>query len=511
MPLVNNPSVSIGASLTVKGPVKPGQPLQVSWSVVGVTNMGNVTATITLGATIVYSSKPLPVKKYLYVLGYSGAGEVLTLSFAPTDAAVKAGLYLIPTNPFGVTELVLTVVGDGADKGPLTAVAWLRVQPETLDASWWSWDSLGPDLIWNIPYTVAGSFTNQSPWSQMNVRLTLLETVLDSNLFNPTTDRGTVTITTGVGQNPTHVEFASIDQDWSWITCPSGSSNGPHDESFNYSVVVNMQDSWGNVYPALTIGPLWELVTVPHNKRELQDGAVSAFGASVGAAISGGILGIFSFGVGAGVAAAVGTGLAALAAGLCTQAQDPPAPDFDFYDNAKVLVYPLGKIPPEEAQLPATMAFLGDALECVALMDAMSQTEGKLMGARMKKNEKAVAHQVAAHEDFRKRLMVTAKKLSSGVKRTTKELDAELAFSVSNTRAAIRYLQVYGIPESLQKTFEQLGCPCTNEGTLQQFVKSVDTTALPPMSGSFAIIANSLVRNANYLNKNARMVAKSRA
>ena len=74
MSLVNNPSVSIGASLTVKGPVKPGQPLQVSWSVVGVTNMGNVTATITLGATVVYSSKPLPVKKYLYVLGYSGAG-----------------------------------------------------------------------------------------------------------------------------------------------------------------------------------------------------------------------------------------------------------------------------------------------------------------------------------------------------------------------------------------------------------------------------------------------------
>ena len=493
-----------GASLTVGNPVVPGQPINVTWGVVASPAMGNVVATISFGNTVLYTSKPLPIKKYIFIGGYSGAVESVSLQFTPTSAAAQAGLYSIQTGPFAKT-LTLSVVGDGQLKGPFTASAPLVVVGENLDASWWNWLPLGP-LTWNTPYSVGGNFFNRSQWSAMKVQLTLLETDV---LTNQSANRGTPSaITQPVGPNPIEVVFPPITQNWQWVSCPSGTSGGPSAKQFDYSALIQIQDSWGNNYAPLTVGTLNQWVQVPHNKLVLRGGAAAAFGAAIGAGSAGLILGIFSFGVGAAVGGAAFASLMATAAALCGQAQDPPTPDFKYGETAKLLIYPLPMLPADATQLPATWILLKAILECIAIADALGRTEGKLLAARTARDKNGIKLQTMSYKDLMKRLMTKAKTLAAGMDKAARELSAEAAFSVTNTRDAVRYMQLYGIPDSFRKALAGTGCSCGHEKALEQFINAADTATLPSLTESLATLANSVLWNAHYMEQEASKVLR---
>lgn len=504
MTIINFHSMAPGASLTVENPVVPGQPINVTWGVVASPAMGNVVATISFGNTVSYTSKPLPIKKYIFVGGYSGAVESVSLQFNPTSAAAQAGLYSIQAGPFAKT-LTLSVVGDGQLKGPFTASAPLVVVAENLDASWWNWLPLVP-LTWNTPYSVGGNFFNRSQWSSMKAQLTLLETDV---LTNQQTNRGTPpALTQPVGPNPTEVIFPSITQNWQWVSCPSGTSGGPSAKQFDYSVLIQMQDSWGNNYAPLTVGTLNQWVQVPHNKLVLRGGAAAAFASAIAAGSAGGLLAIFSFGVAAAVGGGVFASLMATAAALCGQAQDPPTPDFNYGETAKLLIYPLPLIPADATQLPATWSFLKVILECIAIADALGRTECKLIAARSVRNKNGIKLQTMSYKDLLKRLMTMAKTLPAAMEKAARELGSEGAFSVTNVRDAVHYMQLYGIPDSFRKALPGTGCSCGSEKALEQFIKTADTAAFPSLNESLATLANSVLWNAHYLDREASKVLR---
>ncbi|MFI5420654.1 MAG: hypothetical protein ACHQ1H_06770, partial [Nitrososphaerales archaeon] len=51
---------------------------------------------------------------------------------------------------------------------------------------------------------------------------------------------------------------------------------------------------------------------------------------------------------------------------------------------AKESVYQLPQLPPDSVVFPLTLSFLETSLEGVAVLGALSQSEAKLLGARLK-------------------------------------------------------------------------------------------------------------------------------
>ncbi len=482
------------ASLAVAAPVLPGQPITLSWDCLVVKSFGSkVVATISFDSTTIYTSASLPTTPQPTGQGLIGvAGEAqVVIQLTPNQQAAQLGLYMI-----GSHTLTLSVSGNGSGSAPVTATASLQVIPESLQAqtlpdpfvpvlgSYWNWngDALDYYFDWNSTFALGGTFINASRFSAMKAQLTLVET---DETNNESTNRGSQSFTADIGQ-AIPVVFGSETQNWSWIACPSGDTTASPSKTFTWSVLISLQDPWGNGYPVLTAAVIGG-VSVSSDKIAHQGNAHSAF-------ISGTLL------VATGYGAPAGGILLAAAASECKAAQDPPGPDFDYNKTATVTPMPLPQSFAEMTALPDTKAFLGSILDFAAIYEALNQTEGKLIAARSNEDREAVELQVKAYRAFEKKLGATAKILQSSIERTVEELAAEPGLSADSVRAPIRSMQMYGIPASFGSPVREARC-CADE-PLREFINSVDTTTLPSVADCMVMLTHGLLSNAEYIRAN---------
>jgi hypothetical protein len=497
---------SIEATLTVLGPVRPGQPINLNWDILAPTNLGNVTATIAYIGQTLYTSKSIAMRKNI-TLNSFGAGETnLPISVTTGSAPATLGLYQIPAfSSTPVQTLDLSITADGSQKGPFTGSAELRVLPEAFNSTWWEWASglNHAQFSWNTPYTIGGLFFNKSLWSIMKVTITLMET---DTLSGQVANRGPQTITANISKNANDVEFSSITQNWAWVQCPQGSHGAPTSKTFDYSVIIAMSDNWGNSYPSLTVGALDTQTVVSPDKQFDSTRAISFTALAASTAVAGAAGSFFTFGISAAVGAAAAAGFLAVANGWCGQAQDPPTPDFDYLKSARTILHPLPESLAEGNQFSETRAFLKLAIELLGLTTALGQIEGKLIAARIDKSAKGVNFQTTCYRNVERQLMQTAEAFRSVVPKVVAELGAEAAFSSENIRDAIRSFQMYGIPASLNKGSADAKCSCANTAVLEGFIKSADPTTFPTVPEILSVIERSSLLGVKYIHENMHKV-----
>jgi len=505
-----SPHPGFFTTLKVSGSVVPGQTIQLTWSISGPAD-GNVIATISFNNVIVYTSKSIPMVgqfvaapqstptqpgRVTYSPLFEGGEKNVLVVTTPSSQPAQAGLYLL-----GQHTLTLSVVSDN-EPAPFTAIAKFRVVPENIDASWWKWLAQ-PSLEWNIPYTVGGDFYNKSKWSVMKTQLTLNEIDL---LSNQTTNRGTQSITADVGPNANLIEFPSITQNWAWVTSPSGTYAGPIDKSYNYDVIVQLQDPWGNGYAPLSIGPFTTTVSVPDNKLNDQNAAAAAFASSIALLASGAVAGIFTFGIAAAACAVAAAVAVAVATAFCTQAADPPTPDPDYLTLVKVRPFKLPGSSTSGTALPSTLSFLKSVLESIAINVAMNLTEGKLIAARRDGNMKAVTLQTTAYRELVRGILRTADMLRSSLLETIKEIEVNPDLAVENTRDAVRYFQTYGTTDEFQKLMTVVEVSSSSVKAMEQFILTVDPTTLRSITESMTLLAQASLLNIEFLHQNMNKV-----
>ncbi len=435
------------ATLTVGGPVVPGQPITLSWQCTAPTGFGGkVVATISFNNTPIYTSASLPMKS-AHSLGasvqFAGEDQVV-VQLTPNQQAAQQGLYMIGTN-----TLTLSVVGNGPQSTPLTATAPLRVIPEIIVAGGLNRELFGNYFVfnpsiplysggptftpngpiwqfqWNVPFAISGIFTNASRFSQMTAALTLVQT---NQQNNETSLIGTVQIATAdIGQS-IPVAFPSINPNWAWVTCPSGVTTGERVWWFTWSVTLSLQDRWGNGYQPVTTSSDG-IVFINDSKWNNASNAHMAWIAAMEALATI-------------ICAPAAAALIPLAAEECGCAQDPPTPDFNYHKTAKITALPLSQSLAETKSFPATRGFLGSTLELTAINEALSQTEGKLIAARSNNDAKGIELQTRMYRAFEENLGATARTLRSATAKVLRELEAEPMLSTDSVRSAIRSLQL---------------------------------------------------------------------
>ncbi len=508
MPIIPTKLNLFGANcnLTITGPVLPGQPIQLSWYISSSTfdtiGNGNVVATISNGNNVLYTSKPIAITKTLTKSGalalahvfYQAGENNIILQFNPGQQNAQ-GLYVIGTH-----TLTLTVTGGN---GPYTATTQLVVIGENINASWWNWTTpttgAPANVPWNTAYGVAGNFFNQSQWSVMKSTCSLIETNTDNNMV---VTRGTQSVTADIGANPNPVQYSAITQNWGWFSSPTGVHVAPVSKTFNYVVVMTLQDPWGNGYPPQNSNQLSVIVSVPQNKINDCSGASAASVAAVACAVGGAISGIFSFGIGAGIGAACAAACTALAANLLSSAADPPAPDFNYHLVTKPIIPTI----PATTKLQQTLAFLNLSLHAVSTYDALSATEGKLIASRLDQNVDGINIQSSQYKILATQLITTAnnlpESLTTAIAEITNAVNATPSLNIDNLRTTLRSWQANGIPVDVENAMVSSKLSTTTISILQSLIQSTNANTLPSLTDSLTTLANSISEHAQYVATN---------
>jgi hypothetical protein len=466
-----------------------------------------VVATVSYNGVAVYTSESISATTIIFdgFLWFAGE-ENVSIAISPSSLAAQLGIYQIfSVDSLAQATLTLSVVAQNG--GPFAASANLGVFGETVDPSWWSWsadqnvgniqpfDSPGSSSFdWNTPYSLSGNFVNKSIWSAMKAQISLVET--DSQT-NTQALRSSQAFTADIGPNPNFVIFSPITQNWTWLSCPDGGRGAPTVKLFNYSVKISLQDPWGNAY-LLTVGPYNVTVGIPVNKLQDASNAVAYWDEAML------FLASIFFAPAAGF-------LMPLAASQCGQAQDPPTPDFDYHSTSAIRIYepppPIG----ETAHIQTTISFLNLLLKLTAIVSALNQTEGKLIAAREDKDATAVSLQTKTYRRFEGELRATAQQVRSAVPNVVRELEAAPFASAENIRAAVRSLQMYGIPASFAKAISQAGCSSCTLRSFEESIRAVDPTTIPSLADSFILLAHGTLVSVGYVLKNADRVVTAGA
>jgi hypothetical protein len=492
--------------LRIQGPIVPGQPIVISWeiadaSIPGKSNLasplsswGNVVATVTFNGNVLYQSQAIKPSKatstkpfVAEVSGYSAGEQDVTIKVAGSQSFATA-LYTVGTH-----TLTLTIKGDAPP--PLkqfpnmytaTATALLTVVFERVDSSWWNWTSPDPGQViataeWNNPYEMAGAFTNKSKWSTMKVQYTLWETDQTDNL--PPVVRGSGSLTANVGST-VPAAFNAITQNWGWLACPSGVQIHTFQKIFNYVVTMTLQDNWGNNYAPVNSTTLPVIVSVSETKYNESTGAVVAAAAATSSSWWCPLCGAIAAGV---------------AAGLCAAANDPPAPDPNYLVTAKVVVPETPWTADANAGKTATLAFFSLALRYTATADALSRTEGKLIGANAGNNEEGIRLQTSAFREIQNEIMAVAKQLPEAASAAVDEIEAEPSASQENVNTRLRMWQVYGVPRSVEQAWSDANVSQSTISMLRGNIKSANPDTLPPLTNSVINLTHVLLIDAQHL------------
>ena len=444
----------------VNSPVLPGQPVTFTWAVNSTDpnfNPGLVTAVVSVAGQVIYTrtlsySPPNPPARPV-----GATGETATVQLSPSQPGAGA-LYRIGTNGL---RLDLTASGD---YGPEQLNDGLLVQPEPIDATWWTYLSPPPpppiaSVRWKEQsYSVGGLFTNKG-----SLALTPIAIVL-SEADGATGNAVTRTVSPTPGTVPPGAEvtanWSGITQSWQWIVPGIWAMQGPLNDAFIYTVIFSLTDPYGNAYN-FDSASIQVNVSVSQVKQSagiaaysLQAAAINA--ALIGAALAAGIL----TGAAAAIFFGIAAGLESSAALSGTAATDPPLPDFDF--GQPVPAPDLTLIPQVSAllpNLPATRSVIAVAARIFALQETLGKIYSKLLGARIAGDPAALQTWTAQHQDATQRLSVAASALGPASGEAASELSAQVNVPPGVLETILNQWRSDGIPKQVLEDWAALGLP----------------------------------------------------
>lgn len=324
------------------------------------------TATLTLGTAESLSPKPF-------------TSQVLTVKSTVIPPPQLNSFYKVD----GGYSLRLVLKGTGKDAGPYTSVDTpLSVVYETTDGSWWEWTVPKARTVeWKVGrYPIEGRIHNKGRFLIMSSwKMILIETDPNGNVNEYSSDSAPSTLAPGASPPITFGGPRFPLQNYSWFIPGIYLINGQLARTYWYSVQLNMQDQFGNVYDAAVFSAASATVRVSDGKIAAAISAYAAFGAwatcSAIAAVSGWNP------IGWGAAAAATAALATL--GIFAKiTEDPPSP------NPRYAVEVLLEMPALPARLRTDPHFtdLADAFELVlriaATADALGTIESRVLGAQ---------------------------------------------------------------------------------------------------------------------------------
>ncbi len=419
--------------IDVPDAIVPGEPFLFTWTATNPLglplDLGDVTAALYL---LDATNKRVAPTTPLFTVGVDGkdvaAGNYtsppLTVPALGSGDPQAALLYQVG----GPQGLELELTGTGADVGPFVS-GWggLSVVAEDppLDWSWSDPPDASPakDVAWKVGYFLSGVLTNSSKFSDKDCSLTLQETDPDGNQANIGPDNEPARLhkngghtTTTFGGNQGRV------QQWGWFVSFVNSINGPTDKWFDYTIAVDVTDEFGNVYPTIRMRRhAWVHVTVSDQKINSANAGEISFAEFVTlAAFAAATSWIPGVGAAFGVLAAAA---ASIAAGCSKIADDPPQANLRYKSTVEVPAPEFGAAVRDCEALANLVAVFEASLQLVQCVDALSEVEGRMLGAQADRDAHALKIQLRSYEGFLESIGTDAKRLVAHVPEVAGELD----------------------------------------------------------------------------------------
>jgi hypothetical protein len=295
-------------------------------------------------------------------------------------------IYSLPNGPKNLF-LTLEVVTNGALRGPFFGGDSITINPDYVYPWLWFWegatlasqDSVTVNHEWKESYQVAGTFRNSGA----------CEWTFDHELEQIDQDGSSITLFHGQETVPTNlssplVSFPPIKQDWRWFLENVWVPVGPTTKQFRYRVAFTITDAYGNFYPTQFCSGYFVIVSVSDEKLALSDNAVISQASAGALAIASAILPWLSI-------AATAAGITAAVFG--SYAEDPPEPDFRF---RKLVIHSKFRFPNgahADERLSTLIRFFELICNTVRYLEDLTKIEGRLMGARLKKDHSGLTIQ----------------------------------------------------------------------------------------------------------------------
>jgi hypothetical protein len=468
--------------------VVPGQPVNMFWSYNTFAPLPSdltATAKLRLGQTILYSFDPVPVTSETSfghtVMGFSGHG---TLQISPTDSGGK-DLYAFGAKSLDLIVTFARPTPGGGWPTQLTGSCGLSVVGESVDASWWTWDSpLGPSSVnWGSAYSVVGTLKNKSEWVELSAALLLNE--LDDN--GQAIQRGSTNVSLGVG-NSYVSSFPSItwnNTTWPWVI-PSGILVGPSVRLFVYTALITLQDTYGNIYPQSVSTPLGVVVAIPLSKDAAAALCMWFSGTAIGllACAAAAAAGIITAPAAAYFTAAAAIATAAAATAYAVAA-DPVAPDPSFRVPVDVLPPPP---PPPNSSGQDLYEFFGQCLKAMRAITAFPVAQARVVAARDAGDSQALADQQATARAMvtnAEQAITAAAGLISGAASALSEVDH------GTWDALLRQACIEGTLPGLDETMAKAGLSPNQQQILLSRLRP-DLSVPIPTEGTLAMMVSQM-------------------
>ncbi|OLE52373.1 MAG: hypothetical protein AUG51_18340 [Acidobacteria bacterium 13_1_20CM_3_53_8] len=349
-----------------------------------------------------------------------------------------------------------------------------RMEVVADDPPTWEWTVPAPAYLWKRDtYTMSGRIRNNSRFSRMTVVPVMHEETVGTE--TPTIPAHTYSVPGGstipVGPSAAApVAFPPINWDWTswpWFDRITLVGIGNVGRTFRYVVNFTASDDYDNSYQALASSQTDVIVYVPLNKNAALLAAFTAQLTAAAALIAAGVSLLVPVVGLAGAAWWFGAASTAetIAQFLAGVAMDPPEPDSRYMEVVRFTQEPNAK-PSAAAQLPSLTEFLAFAKRIADIPLALSQIEGKLMGARQANDSGGIELQEGSYvkglqamisdtESLLKLLPDVQKELSANPLDPQKIQEVAQSFRKGFTPEVREGLNSAGMPQEDQRKLEE--------------------------------------------------------
>jgi hypothetical protein len=293
----------------------------------------------------------------------------------------------------GTYKVRLIISGTGKD-GPFeSGDVSLGVQLPTVDDSWWMWTVPSfREAMWKTDhYSMSGNFINKS-LSSMTASVTILEANVTTDASAGEQAAGNVMLgaPVGPGQNSAVTFTNDFAKTWVWFTQAVFTPTGDWARTYVYRVRLDITDEFKNGYPPFfTTSTVAVLVDIADKKvRACGVAASGMIAAAACLVVAAAFLVVPTWfdlaAAGAWAAAAATIAGAAQLVGLI--ASDPPVPDPMYRSVFK----PVPISVPEFDEIKPLSTLLHTVLDIIARVEAIGQTDSRLLGAYSTRSRAAV-------------------------------------------------------------------------------------------------------------------------
>lgn len=443
--------------LDLNDPIVPGQPLQFTWSANtlhhGNIDLGKVTARLFLldqNSNRVFPNSPIftMILPGTDITPKDYVSPVQSLRLPSNDP--QAALFYSATENHGV-ELELS--GDGKNPGPFLSWAQdLNVVLEDPGVTWqWTDPTQSKDVAWKALYFLAGNILNPSQYSAKHYNITLIEHDMTTGADQP---HGPDNQPPQINVNGGHVTvpFGGVNgfsQNWQWFITFVNKLSAGTTRNFAYDLRVDISDEYGNNYPTRTIGSYaYVFVTVADQKKNAAAAGYVSFVLFVGvSALAIALAWVPGLGAALGAAAAAA---AAVASGCSKIADDPPVPDSRYRNKVHVEVPDVLEPLRQQPSLSHVHTVFATAFHIVASLEALSEIESRILGARQDQNQPALEMQEASYQEIARGLAEDGKRIVESAIAAADQLDLRELITPQDLEKVMQSLKNGGLTNLLR-------------------------------------------------------------